>query len=103
MAVPQDIKRIFVTNFYNKLTDIINKIDECADMKDQFTEKGFNAGGSDPITDDHLANIGTDTTELALGAALVTNLIKFIDNDTPAAADYRATFDKLRTDFGITR
>ena len=103
MAVPEDLKRIFVTNFYDKLTKIIQEIDDCATMKDQFMEKGFNTGGTDPITDDHLTNIGTNIVDLASGAALVTNIIKFIDNDNPAAADYRATFDKLRTDFGITR
>jgi len=103
MAVPEDLKRIFVTQIRDKITNVIQGIDDLETMIDQFMAKGFNSGGSDPITDAQLVDIGTTVADLTLGKALVDNLIKFIDNDDPVAADYRATFNKLRTDFGLTR
>ena len=103
MAVPEDLKRIFVTEILNKITSIIQDIDDLEDMIKQFMAKGFAANGSDPVTDEQLLNIGINVADLALGKVLVDNIIKFIDDDGPAAADYRATFNLLRTDFGITR
>lgn len=103
MAVPDDLKRIFVTEILKKITRIVQDVDDLEDMIDQFMAKGFNSGGTDPITDAHLLNIGTNVADLALGKALVDNIIKFIDNNSPVAANYRATFDLLRTDFGLTR
>ena len=103
MAVPEDLKRIFVTKIRDRITRIIQDINDLEDMIDQFMKKGFNSAGSDPITDEQLLNIGTCMADLAIGKALVDNLVKFIDNDGPVAANYRETFDLLRTDFGITR
>jgi hypothetical protein len=103
MAVPQDLKRIFVTEIRDKITRIVQDVDDLEDMIDQFLILGFKAGGTDPITDADLLNIGTNVADLAKGKALVDNLIKFIDNDGPVAANYRETFDLLRTDFGLTR
>jgi len=82
-----------VRNTATKLAQVMDEIDALAGI---YTASGYNSGGSNPITDADLE--GHDMTAAQLGqfATLAANLVKFMDNETPAKANYRTPLNAFR-------
>lgn len=66
-------------------------------MKNLFYDRGYNSGGADEIVDGDITSVGITAAQLSNGITLCEQLIKWADNDTPAAAVYRDTINELRT------
>lgn len=55
----------------------------------KYVLRGYNPAGSNPITDADLADIGITRAQFDELVTLFTNFIKFLDNNSPAPANYR--------------
>jgi hypothetical protein len=60
--------------------------------------KGYYSGGPDAFQDADIAETGITAAEAFAALFLAENLPKFLDNQSPAAANYRNILSTLRTD-----
>ena len=72
--------------------------DSIDDSIEVFLDRGYNAGGSNPITDEDLVDFGITLAEFVEIKTFIDNYNLFLDNGSPAQADYRKTLNVLRTD-----
>ena len=93
MAVSESIKRAFVTKIRTNLTEVIKRVRLLYVSIETFKQKGFAVGGTDPITDEHLAAIGIIAAELAEGKSVIDDLVAIVNT-----ADI---LNILRNDLGI--
>lgn len=91
-------KSDFAESIMRSITQIAQHGDRGDDAVTIYFDRGYNSGGADAIVDADLTNLGITAAELADGITLFQNLNKFINNDTPAQADYDVTLNKLRND-----
>jgi hypothetical protein len=101
MAVPESLKRNLATQIRQYLTGIIQNARHAETAIAIMLEKDMQAGGDNEITDAELSILGITYDDLVKGKTLIDNLVLFIENGTPAQADYEATFNLLRTDYGV--
>lgn len=93
MAVSESIKRVFVTKIRANLTEVIKRVRLLEISVEAFTQKEFQIGGNDEITDAHLAALGITAAELAAGKGVIDDLVAIVN-----AADI---LNILRNDLGI--
>lgn len=91
--VKESIKRIFTSGIRADLTEIVNRTHRLDIKVKTFIQKGFQIGGTDPITDEHLAALGITAAELAAGKIVIDNLVTLVNAAT--------ILNILRNDLGI--
>ena len=75
------------------LDDLVSSMNE---LRDIFQHSGYNAGGSDPITDEDLEALGMTAANLAAFNTFVENVNLFLKDGEPLQYDYAAAIDAFR-------
>lgn len=76
------------------LAQVLDQIDALAGI---YVASGYQANGSDPITNEDLIGHDISVEQLAEFAVLAVNLKKFVSNDNTAmVADYESQLDAFR-------
>jgi len=85
------ISRIRVDS--NTMADLLMTFDE---LRAVFIDRGYNSGGSNPITDDDLADLDIDAADVALFGTAVQQLINWRDDASVTSGDYGKTLNIIR-------
>lgn len=73
-------------------------IDALRDAETVYFDRGYNSGGSNPITDADISALGVTAANVASMITLAQQLIKFADNLAVTQGDYDSTLNVMRTD-----
>lgn len=91
-------KTDFVDYMRRSITQIAQHASKGYELVSIWSDKEYQEGGSDEMTDEDIADTGVTAAEVQLGITLFNNLNKFRYNDTPTQNDYDKTMSKLRND-----
>jgi hypothetical protein len=79
-------------------TDLAQVADKLADLETVYFDRGYDSGGSNPITNDDVSSLGITATDLANLITLIQQLNNFLGNSAVTTGDYDATLNTVRTD-----
>jgi hypothetical protein len=72
--------------------------DRLANLETVYFDRGYNGGGSNPITDEDLTSLGYTAANLANLITLIQQLNNFLGNSAVTSGDYDATLNAVRND-----
>lgn len=75
------------------LADLLMTFEE---LRTIFIDRGYNSGGSNPITDDDLVDLDIDAADVADFGVAVQQLINWRDDASVTSGDYGATLNIVR-------
>lgn len=96
-AVRMTSKLDFAQNIQNFNTQLAELFKDAPDLEGVYFDRGYNGGGSDPITDSDLTGLGITAAQLGDGITLLQQLQNFAQNNAVTQGDYSATVNTLRT------
>ena len=96
--MPDLRKTSFIYSSIGLANIIHNQLHNVDILAARYLLRGYNPTGGNPITDADLTEVGLTRAEFDLLVAFYTNLIKFMDNQAPASANYRNTLINYSTD-----
>lgn len=70
--------------------------EELATLYAAYFDRGYNGGGSDPITDPDVADQETTAADITAGITAAEQLANYLDASAVTPADYSATWNRLR-------
>jgi hypothetical protein len=76
-----------------KLAEVMDAADA---MEKEYFDQGYDSGGSDPIVDDDVVNLGIKAADITAGITLLQQQNKLFTNQAVTAADYEVTVNKFR-------
>jgi len=85
------ISRIRVDS--NTLANLLMTFEE---LRTIFLDRGYNSGGTNPITDDNLVDLDIDADDVAAFGEAVQQLINWRDNLAVTTGNYGATLNVVR-------
>jgi hypothetical protein len=91
-------KLIFATQSQEQATTMAQLGDKLADILSVYFDRGYNSGGSNPITNDDLASLGITAAQLGDMVTLAEQFANFLGNVAVTPADYDSTLNAIRTD-----
>jgi len=94
MAVKTDFGRAVQKN----TNQFIQAAEKLINLGELYTDRGYNSGGSSPIVDGDVSDLGFTATQLGSLFTMVTQLSNFLNNGTVTEADYDATVSIIRSD-----
>ena len=68
------------------------------DRKGVYFDRGYNSGGSNPITDSDVSDLDLTAAQVGSWITLIEQLEKFFTNQAVTTADYDATLSTMRRD-----
>jgi len=72
--------------------------DALANLESVYFDRGYNSGGSNPITNDDVSSLNITAADLASLITLIQQLNNFLGNSAVTTGDYDATLSTVRTD-----
>lgn len=72
--------------------------DKLADLESVYFDRGYDAGGVDPIADDDIVSLNITAAQLGAFITFAQQVKNFLNNLAVAQADYDATLNAVRTD-----
>jgi len=81
-----------------KATTLAQVADELADLETVYFDRGYDGGGSNPITNDDVVSLNITTANLAALVTLIQQFNNFLGNSAVTPGDYDATLNTVRTD-----
>ena len=81
----------------SSISSFAQAADRLAYLDQIYQDSGYNAGGSDPITDADLTGHDITATDLANISTFATQLTLFLNNGSPIQYDYKVYINKLRS------
>lgn len=82
-----------VRNVATNLAQVMDDIDALAGI---YVASGYQSGGANAIVDEDVQAHDITAAQLVAFATLATNLVKFMNNQVPAQADYNTPLDAFR-------
>jgi len=92
------MKEQWVTQALVIATKLARVVSEAADSEEVFFDRGYQAGGGNPITDDDLTNFNVMAEQLSYLVSLFGAYMDFVDNVAVGAGDRRLVLNQARTD-----
>jgi len=81
------------------VADVLAKAaSDLSDLTDVYFDRGYDAGGSDPIVDGDVSDLDKTAAELALMITLAQQFANFMDNSAVTTGDYGSTLSSMRQD-----
>jgi hypothetical protein len=97
-AINMATKITFGTQAQNDATALAKVADKLANLENVYFDRGYNSGGSNPITDEDLTSLGYTAADLANLITLIQQLNNFLGNSAVTSGDYDATLNAVRND-----
>jgi 23S rRNA maturation mini-RNase III len=72
--------------------------DQLANLETVYFDRGYDGGGSNPITNDDVVSLNITAADLAALITLIQQLNNFLGNSAVTTGDYDATLNTVRTD-----
>lgn len=91
-------KQTYIQQQLNAATQLQAVCDQLIDFATPYFPRGYNAGGSDPITDADLVSFGLTAADFTNLITLSGDLAKFLGNEAVSTGDRAAILAKLRRD-----
>jgi len=91
-------KLTFATQAQTSATSLSDVSDKLADLYSVYFDRGYNSGGSNPITNDDVASLGITAAQLGDMMTLAQQFANFLGNSAVTTGDYDATLNAIRTD-----
>jgi hypothetical protein len=79
-------------------TTLAQVADRLANLETVYFDRGYDSGGSNPITNDDVVSLNVTAADLAALITLIQQLNNFLGNSAVTAGDYDATLNTVRTD-----
>jgi hypothetical protein len=94
-----DEKIRFVRRLIDHANLMARLLNEARDLHKAYFTRAYDSGGDAVLQDSDIAALEVTAAGVAAGVTLADNFVKFMTNDSAAAAaDYAATLAKLRGD-----
>lgn len=90
------VKSRFGSTIQNKATQLALLAGDLKHIFESYFDRQY--GGSDPITEEDLGDIGITPGQIAAFITLAENYGKFLNNEAPFQSDYMSTLNNIRTD-----
>jgi len=88
------------TRFAQRMIDLHQKLadvaDNAADIEKEYFDLGYDSGGSDPIIDTDIENLGITAAAITSGITMLQQCDKLFTNQATTPADYIATINQFR-------
>jgi len=88
--------------FTQKLQEISTQLagvaDVVADIHKLYFDRGYNAGGAEPIIDEDIQTTGLKAADVVSIIVLLEQFNNFVSSQPVATGDYKSTLNKVRTD-----
>lgn len=97
-AVTMATKITFATQAQVAATSLAQVADQLANLETVYFDRGYNSGGSDPITDVDIASLNFTAADLASLITLIQQFNNFLGNSAVTAGDYDAILNTIRSD-----
>jgi len=97
-AIEMASKLTFAEQAQTNATAMSDLSDKLADLYSVYFDRGYNSGGSNPITNDDLASLGITAVQLGDMMTLAEQFANFLNNIAVTQADYDTTLNVMRTD-----
>jgi len=97
-AVNMATKIQFASQAQNEATTMAQLADKLANLETVYFDRGYDSGGSNPITNDDIASLNFTAAELASLITLIQQFNNFLGNLAVTAGDYDATLNAVRSD-----
>ena len=91
-------KLTFAGEAQSQATTLAQVGEGLAAVVDVYFDRGYNGGGSNPISDVDIASLGITAAQLGDVVTLAQQLANFLGNAAVATADYGSTLNQVRTD-----
>ena len=92
------------TDFANKVRQLAAELaqaySKALDLSKLYTDRGYDSGGANPITDEDISGANITAANLTLGNTLMNNFEKFMESNNPTNNTYGVTCNILRNDIG---
>lgn len=79
-------------------TALAQVADKLANLETVYFDRGYDSGGSNPITNDDVISLNITAADLGSLITLIQQLNNFLGNLTVSTADYDATLNTVRND-----
>jgi hypothetical protein len=79
-------------------TTLAQVADRLANLETVYFDRGYDSGGSNPITNDDVVSLSITAADLAALITLTQQLSNFLGNSAVTAGDYDSTLNTVRTD-----
>jgi hypothetical protein len=79
-------------------TTLSQVADKLANLETVYFDRGYDSGGSNPITNDDVSSLNITAADLASLITLIQQFNNFLGNSAVATGDYDATLNTVRTD-----
>lgn len=91
-------KLIFTERAQVEATILAQLGDKLVDLESVYFDRGYDAGGSNPIVDVDIESLNITAAQLAALITLAQQMSNFLGNLAVTQADYDATLNAVRTD-----
>jgi hypothetical protein len=91
-------KITFTQQAQDTVTNIGKAMQVAEDLSKTYFDRGYNSGGSNPIIDSDVNQLGITAANVASFITLAQQLINLFGNVSVTQGDYKATLNKMRTD-----
>jgi len=88
----------FATKIQESSTTVAQALASAKNIYSVYFDRGYSAGGSDPIIDEDLLSLGLTAADLASFITMADQLAKFFNNEAVTTGDYDSIVNKLRLD-----
>lgn len=89
-------KEDFANRIRASASRFMQDAEDMAALYAAYFDRGYNSGGTDPITDPDVAGAETTAADITAGITASEQLANYLNSGAVATADYSASWNRLR-------
>lgn len=89
-------KNDFAERLRSAASRLMQDAEDLVALRATWTDRGYDAGGTDPITDPDVADAETTAADITAGMVAAEQLELYLNNGAVTQADYSVSWNRLR-------